>query len=213
MKSKFYIKRIILFVGLFLYPIISYCQVTNDSTERVNGNIKFYPLQLLVGEVRVSYEKPVSQNVSLEFSPGYLFGIILGETDGDLGPEGKEELDTKYKGYALREGIRFYLSERKNHSGLYFEQMFLYKYAFSQSYSGYYPYLYTSENVNMYSFQLLVGKKFLIHKEISFEIYGGIGFKKVYDTYDFHDPVSPVVTDRVNYFTLPLGFSIGYIIY
>lgn len=206
-------KRVFFFVFLFLYPVISYCQVAYDSTEAEFGNIKFYPLQLLVGEVRVSYEQPLSRHVSLEFSPGYLYGIILGETDGDLGPEGKEDLDTKYKGFVLREGIRSYLTTEKSNSGLYFEQIFLYKHAFNQSYSAYYPFQSITQDVDMYSFQLLVGKKFLIHKDISFEIYGGIGFKKVYDSYNSHDPLSPVITDRVNYFTIPLGISIGYIIY
>jgi hypothetical protein len=206
-------KNFLLFIFIFLSNFLGYSQNSSDSppSSKEPGIAKFYPLQLLTGEIRIGYEQPLFNKVSFEISPGYLFGLVDGEIDGDIGgTEGKNNLNTNYKGYALRVSAKFYPSS--NQTGFYASPLFLYKHANATTYAFYYPYAPATQDVNMYAVQLLAGIKFKSKSKFSFDLYGGIGYKKSFDSYDFHQPNIPnnTGTNKATYYTLQLGCSIGY---
>jgi len=206
-------KNFLLFNFILLANFFGYSQNINDTAtaSKVSGIAKFYPLQLLVGEVRIGYEQPLFNKVSFEISPGYVFGLVDGEIDGDIGgTEGKNNLNTNYKGYALRVSAKFYPSS--NRAGFYASPLFLYKHAYAQTNAFDYPHTPTTQDVNMYALQLLAGVKFKSKRKFSFDLFGGVGYKKSYDTYDFHQPNTPnnTGTNKAAYYTVQLGCSIGY---
>ena len=208
-------KNFLLFTFIILSSILGYSQNSIDTVYplKKQGIILFYPFQLLAGEVRLGYEQSILKKVSIEISPGYLFGIIQGEIDGDIGIEGKNNLNTNFKGYAMRAGARYYLSS--NYNGFYVHPLFLYKHADSETNTFDYPYTPATEDVNIYALQLLLGTRFKSRKKLCFDLYAGIGYKKTYDSYDFNQPNIPnnIGTDKAAYFTLQLGCAIGYMIF
>ncbi len=174
--------------------------IISDSAKTINRSaIKFYPLQLLSGEIRISYEQPLGKNVSAELGIGYLYGIIDGELDGDFGPEGKLGIDD-VNGFAIRSGVRIYSASTKEHRSLYFNPQFLFKYAHS-GYTPIYPsYKFIITDAKMYSVQILLGYNFYIRNRVIFNPYLGAGLKEALEGHE--------ITAR--YFTVHLGFSIGY---
>lgn len=182
----------------------------SDGNDSLNGkniiDIRWYPVSVLLGEARFSFEKYLSKQVSFELGAGFIFGMLLGEIDGDLGPEGKWYVDHEFHGFALRGGFKLYTS---NHLKTFFwEPLFLYKHAFSKEYSVYAPYDAITQNVNIYGVQLLMGFR-IMSKKVIYEPFWGLGLQKSSDTYDFHDG-TPVGTDFAEYFTLQLGFALGF---
>ncbi len=203
-------------LGFILSSVLGFSQIKTDSTQKkIWGFVKFYPLQLTVGEVRISYEQPIIRHLSLEISPGYLFGIVLGETDGDIGgPEAKNSVSTDYKGFAVRGNLKFYTSCKKDHAGFYFSPLLLYKSAHSSWRSEFYPYSLkaTTEDVRMWSTQFLIGYKNQRKIGISYEPYFGLGIKHVHYYIDYHNPSLPdnFWSRRFEFMTIQIGIAIGY---
>ena len=137
---------------------------------------------------------PIVKRLSLEISSGYIFNLISGEVDGDLGLEGKYRFD-QVNGIAFRLAPKFYTSAKMKHEGFYVNPLILYKYIHYPS---------STQSVQMYGGQIIFGYKFHL-KKISIESYSGIGYKSV--SYGKNG----IYTS--SYKTIQLGIAIGYILH
>ncbi len=113
-------KRILLALTVLIYSHTGFCQFNTDSTKtKFKERLKFYPLQLYCGEIRVSYELPIRKLTSVEISPGFQFAILGGELDGNLiSSDANLSFHYEFKGFAIRSGFKFYLSSKKGIAGL-----------------------------------------------------------------------------------------------
>jgi hypothetical protein len=182
----------------------SFAQNKSDSTNsKVKGIIKFYPLQVLVGEVRLGYEKPISKKMSIEFDAGYLFaytGVLRNEYLFTW-----MHLINSSFGYHTRIGIEYNYKHNT-----FISLSFLYKY-----YSG----LETNrddERITLTSFgaQSLFGKRFPISHNIGLEIFGGIGIRKTTEIDGYLKRISSNYIPDIFVFPSPqFGLSLIYKLY
>src|ERR1035437_10094129 len=177
-----------------------FCQ-TDTANLNARGIIKVYPLQLGSGEVRASYEKPLKHNMSLELGCGYIYRL----SSFEFGAISSDETEVPANGFTLREGVKFYFSENQDHYGLYFLPLIMTKYFIENN-----PYY--TETINEYGLQSLIGYMFHSKNKFSFEVYGGLGIKKVIDKSDSHISPSNHLIDKSSVTVLipQFGFSIGY---
>jgi hypothetical protein len=192
----------------------AFSQNTPDSlNSKVNGIINIYPLQLVSGELRTSYEKPIKHNISLELGLGFIYGVNYSEILGYDFSGFSFSLPSleAVNGMAIRYSMKFYLLKAKNHDGLFISPLILGKYFYNGNVSKSYPAL--TENIYTMGFQALIGYKILGESNLSFEIYGGFGIRKIFDKFDWHNTGNPDNNSGTEIYinkTPQLGFSLGY---
>jgi len=193
--KKFYL----FIVTVFLFHSYSYSQTVADTTQhKVVGVIKFYPLQILGGEVRFSFERPIKHNMSLDFGISYVFEANSFE-EGYLAPgEIQDGLTYTCVGLVLRNGLKFYKS-KKEHSGFYINPLVLLKYYKAKDFN---------ENFYAVGLQVYFGYKIFSKNRFVFDGYAGLGLKQIFDFTDYGTNlfITTVVAPQ-------LGFSIGYKFY
>ena len=173
--------------------------LTDTSHQHEIGVINIYPLQIIPGELRLGFEKPLKDNQSLEIGLGYLF---WGEGTDNWAPD-----DNVYGvfipfkinyGFTARAGIRFYSMAKRDY-GLYVSPSIFLKYL-------YYHDSYETDNEYAIGGQFLVGYKYPSKSKISFDIYVGLGAK-----YEYY-PIGDGLAMSFFYPCLPLGITIGYLL-
>ena len=207
-------KRKILFLFILLGSFsILYAQNTTDSANsNMRGIIKVNPLQLLGGELRIEYEKPIKHNLSLEYGAGLVYFIFNVPFDhfATVGLTGEFGV-----GLGLRYGIKIYIDEKKNHEGFYLEPLFFTKYFYHRD-----SYPVTFHQITL-GLQFLFGYKIPTEKHITVDLLLGVGGRIIYDIYYYRDyngqspyaPLSNPIIEKEKLFTPQLGFTIGYKLY
>jgi hypothetical protein len=117
-------KKVIVVVLIFLGSIsILYSQNTIDTTKsKIRGIIRVNPIEALLGEFRVEYEKPFMHNISLDFGASFIYLLYYPEIYGWEGEFGTPEY---VNGSALRLGIKFTLLNITIMKGFIFNLLFL----------------------------------------------------------------------------------------
>jgi hypothetical protein len=198
------IKGSSLIVFFFVFHLYGYSQTIPDtSNTKVKGVIKFYPLQLLGGEIRFAYEMQIKKKISWEFDASYIFMSYpfqeFKSNDGGL------DFPTYYpNGFGVRNGLRYYTSKNNNHDGFYLNPLFLFKYySYTDGESA------SRTDVTIFCFQALIGYKIPSKIRFSFDIYAGAGIREVLD-YSLYPAPYPPFSFSDNLFSSQFGFSIGY---
>jgi hypothetical protein len=206
------LKKILYFFAFIFCFSPVFSQNTKDSsTSKIKAVIKLYPLQLLTGEFRSSCEILLPINISLEIGIGYIYALDYREIVGFESWELSPNLDN-VSGLAIRPSIRYYFSKNKSHSGLFCNFLYLFKHVYNGKVSETNPSL--TESINTFGFQLLSGYK-ISHRNYFFELYGGVGVRKIYDNYDWHGTGNPIYnsgTDIYIRYTPQVGLAIGFFI-
>src|ERR1035437_355608 len=197
-------KRFLYFIAFFLWFSFSYSQNAPDSSKsNVRGIIKGYPLQAVSGEIRLSYEKPIKHNMSLELGCGYMFAV----TSFEIGSVGFGALSGQEfygaNGFTLREGIKFYLSKSKDHYGFYFSPLIMGKYYYQRPLGFHIEF----SHVYIFGIQALVGYRFNSNNTFSYEIYGGLGGKMCIDKMEYIGGVYNSYTFTNSFLIPQLGFA------
>jgi hypothetical protein len=171
----------ICFLIIFLNVSIASAQNATD-TSQIKSVFKIYPIQVLGGELRVGFEKPLSKNLSLEFAPGYVFAIwpaevaainLNGESSNPFG--GPAFLSY---GLALRGGAKIYTSATKqNQTRFYLHPLLLYKYLYKRK-------EYSDPETDKYYFyesgiQFLAGFEHVNKKGRVIDFYFGVGLRQI----------------------------------
>ncbi|MEY4875410.1 MAG: hypothetical protein RL708_559 [Bacteroidota bacterium] len=192
----------------FLFSFsVAFAQSKPDSTNsKVKGIIKFYPLHVLVGEVKLGYEKPIGKKMSVEFGAGYLFaytGVIWNEYQFTW-----MHFINSPLGYDTRIGLDYKI----NHN-TFITLLFLYKYYYGLVSNKH------DDGITLTSFgvQGLFSKRFPISKNIGLEMFSGIGIRKITERDGYEKYTSGGIdkdyTHLFVYPSLQFGFSLTYKLY
>jgi hypothetical protein len=206
-------KRILVLFILLVCLSNVYSQNNSDSTNsKVRGIISVNPLQLLFGELRLNYEIPVQNNLSMVLGTGYVYFYfpIQIQSNFNAGDDGLGQLQ-RVNGTELSFGIKKYFNKQFDHEGLYFYPL------------GFAKYFYQTENYNSYAyvtkvysigFQLLIGYKAPSNNCFSYDIYAGIGGRLIYENYYTQDPNFQIFNENIKdrFYTPQLGFCVSYTI-
>lgn len=193
---------------------ILYAQTANDSVKIYQADaINFNLLQSLVGgEVRLTFEKPLIKNKSIEFGFGYIYRyleVIGGDLDINYyGP-------FEYYGFSVRSGIKYYTSKTKDHEGYYYNPILLYRYLYHKAYiDNYQPAYYYIANINIFCGQMLYGYKFHLTSRFLIDFYGGIGLRYILDFQHETLPNALPLNNPLTLFipTLQTGFTIDFLL-
>jgi hypothetical protein len=213
------LRRFLSFIIFFLCFGFAHSQNVIDSTKsNVKGIIELNYLQILFGEFRITYEKPIKNNISLEFGAGFIFGGYYGlidysKIDRQLAEGYIPTLpDFSYDGFSIRSGIKLYTSYEFNHKGIYWEPLIFLKNYYYHDNSFFPP---ATGKIFIFGFQSLIGYKFPSKKKFSYEIYCGFGIRRTLQKYDYHQSGIPnnIENNEFNSITPQLGFTVGYYLY
>lgn len=182
---------------LFSNAIAQNSRDTIQASSIINVNY----LELVGGELRITKEKPIKHNMSWEYGGGIIYFytgfqmvnywfIDLPDVDNPFGP-------FWLGGLELRNGLRIYLQNNKNHEGLYFHINGFYKYAFHYDNS-------YSFHLNNLGINFLFGYKPNPLEPLSIDSYFGLGGRLIYRSDENYDRG----LDKL--FTPQFGFTVGY---
>jgi len=182
----------------------------------VKGIIKINYIEAVAGEFRVSLEKAISHKLSWETGIGIIYAeypglITYGDISRQIADGDYYNLpDFSYDGVSLRGGVKFYTSKVKENSGFFWNPLLFYKYIYNKNTD--LQNLTEINNIHTIGLQLLFGYKYLTKDNFYFEIYGGIGMRKVLIMTKYHENNMPDNKESNNYllFTPQLGYTIGY---
>src|ERR1035437_527446 len=104
-------KRFLYFIAFFLWFTFAHSQIKSDSTNsKVRGIIKFYPLQLIVKDLRLGYEIPLGKKVNLDLGVDFEKGFNVGLSTSEVSIISSffSDYEPVNYGFAIRPGIKIY---------------------------------------------------------------------------------------------------------
>lgn len=172
-----------LFVLIFLLII--------PFTNAQDNVLKISPLVLSVGNVRISYEKTMTQKTSLHFQGGYYIpmpvpGFIKNLFDS-------LDIDIKKTGFDVALDYRIYLNKRDILNDKYFGPYISYNYLvikYSGEYKGFDAEI--NGDVGILGVGIIFGKQWISRSNFTIDSFGGVGISRWFlkGSYSTEDPLA-----------------------